>query len=309
MADADGNIFGPFDVSVPDSEAEPFTEEAYFRMHDECGVVEGFGLTFTGLTAHLEPGFAYSHGGWLVREDVWDDASPPTVGVDPRRDLLVLRRTLTVGEGDDATPGRVVPVVLRGAPAAGPVNPAHDPETDERLWSWRVPGSGGTVVTVITDHRRYVNRDGSPIIAAEAPVMKIGGVGTQSITPSTTNKVLLPLAVIAGGPFTAIDNEIRCDMAGIVDVSGIATWPTGTAVVPDRAYATHVLLNGVAVAGSGRSDPATNNTLNIPTAAIPLEVGVGDRIALGVTQITGANKNVLRNSCFLAARYLGPVPA
>lgn len=157
MADPDGNTYGPFDVEVPDSYAEPFTEAAWYRLHDESGVISGGALTFDGLTAALAPIFAQSHGAYLYRDTVWTDTSPATTDSDPRRDLLVIRRILTVGEGEGATPGRAIPLVLRGTPAPAPVNPEHDPDTDELLWSWQVPGGGGVTVTSITDHRRMMN--------------------------------------------------------------------------------------------------------------------------------------------------------
>lgn len=153
MADADGNSYGPYDIEVPDSEAEAFTEAAWYRLDQSNYVVSGGGLTFSGLTATLAPLLVRVHGSWLEREAPWTDASPPTTGASPRRDLLVARRQRTVGTAEDGVPGKTYLTVLRGTPAAIPDNPDHDPANDLLLYDWQVPGGGGTVVTDVHDLR------------------------------------------------------------------------------------------------------------------------------------------------------------
>lgn len=157
MADAEGNQYGPYDIEIPGSQSESLTEAALHELLGHLtGVKSGGDLTFNGLTATLAAINARVHGTYLIRTDPWSDPSPATSTSAPRRDLLVARRLQTSGEGEAADPGETVLVVLRGTPASNPVNPSHDPISDERLWSWQVPGNAGTVVTGQVDHRRWL---------------------------------------------------------------------------------------------------------------------------------------------------------
>lgn len=307
MADAEGNTYGPFDVSVPDSEAEAFTEEAYYRIHDETGVVEGFALSFAGLTAQVGAGFAWSHGAYLLRETPWLDTSPATTGDQPRRDLLVLRRTLTVGEGDEAVPGRVVPMVLRGAPAAAPANPEHDADTDLRLWSWQVPANGGTVVTGQQDHRTYVRRDGASLSDTDTPVMVLHGAGLDPIAPGVLEKVSLTVLELGEGDGLAhISGEVRVDKEGVYRVSGLVVYAVGTQV--GRRHLAAVARNGAyLIRSQGRVDPAQNNTLPIATASALFAFSVGDRISLYTRQDTTAAQEVDRAQSMLAVEWVRPL--
>jgi len=152
MADAAGNHYGPFDVDV-NPDAEDYNEASYYRFHRKSGVLSGGGITFDGRTYHLAPIEARVRGSFFYRETELVGTSDATVSGNPRRDLLVLRRTLTAGTGESATPGKTVPVLLKGTPAVTPVNPAFDAAKDELLWSWQVPGSGGSTITNVIDHR------------------------------------------------------------------------------------------------------------------------------------------------------------
>jgi hypothetical protein len=189
VADADGNTYGPYDIEVAGSESEPLSEAAWYLIHQESGVVSGGGLTFAGLTATLDPIHVHSHGSFLVREDPWSDASPATTGASPRRDMLVARRQLTVGEGGDAIPGKTFLTVLRGTPAATPAEPTFDPVNDELLWSWQVPASGGTVVTDVRDYRRAPG-DPKGIELASTVAGLVVPPNTSSPTAFTTANVI-----------------------------------------------------------------------------------------------------------------------
>lgn len=158
MPDSEGNAYGPYDIEVEGSESEAFTEQNWARLSRASGVYSGGELTFTGLTATLSAIDMVSHGFFLdtsARLMPWSYSSPATTGAQPRRDLLVARRQLTAGEGAGATPGKTFLTVIPGTPAATPVDPDHDPDNDELLWSWQVPASGGTVVTAVRDLRRW----------------------------------------------------------------------------------------------------------------------------------------------------------
>lgn len=154
--DADGNAYGPYDIEVSGSEAEALTEEAWFDLFEHLtGVKSGGEISFTGLTATLTAIDVRVHGSYLIRQDPWSAASTPTATASPRRDMLVARRQRTSGEGVGATPGKTFLTLLVGTPAATPADPASfDPASDEPLWSWQVPASGGTVVTDIRDRRQ-----------------------------------------------------------------------------------------------------------------------------------------------------------
>lgn len=300
MADADGNVYGPFDVTVDGSEAEPFTEEAWFRMHDESGVVSGGGLTFSGLTAQLAPIFAWSHGAWLYREATWSEASPPTTGAQPRRDMLVIRREVTLGEGVGAVPGRCVPLVLNGTPAASPADPAYDAETDTPLWSWQVPASGGTVVTGIVDHRVYVDEAGRPL-SVTTPHRVLHGSGTVEIPAAAWTAVTLGVNARGSGMGVTLGSgRINATTSGLYFVTGAVAYPTGTTV--GRRHMAGVMVNGTLNGlTQNRSDPAQANTLPIATAGYPLYLNAGDYIQLATRQDTSTAQTLDRSQCFLSA--------
>lgn len=165
MADAAGNAYGPYDIEVAGSQAEAFTESAWFEFFgDVSGVKSGGDLTFTGLTATLSAINARVHGSYLIRTSPWSDASPATTTPSPRRDMMVARRQTTAGSGGSAVAGKSFLTVLRGTPAATPAEPTDfNPVTDEPLWSWQVPGNGGTVVTGVKDLRRAYTPFGTPL--------------------------------------------------------------------------------------------------------------------------------------------------
>lgn len=192
MTDAQGNRYGPYDTDVALSEAEAFTEDAWYLLHRESGVVSGGALTFTGLTAHLAPFELRSHGSFLARTAEWTDASPPTSTSAPRRDMLVARRQRTAGSGVGAVPGKTFLTVLRGTPAATPAEPTtYDPVNDEPLWSWQVPGSGGTVITGVRDLRRWLNPAPGRlprIFTPRAFDWIASGLGAQNISAGGSNE-------------------------------------------------------------------------------------------------------------------------
>lgn len=176
--DAQGNRYGPYDLDVPGSFAEPLTEDAWFTLHRETGVVSGGTISFNGRTASLAPVELRVHGSWLSREQPWTDTSPATTTAVPRRDLLVARRQRTVGVGQDGIPGKTYLTVLRGTPAANPQDPPYDRLNDEPLWSWQVPASGGNVITAVRDRRR----------GAYMPAPGLGSIGRYTEAgPSPAN--------------------------------------------------------------------------------------------------------------------------
>jgi len=175
--DAQGNSYSPYDIEVAGSAAEPFTEAAWYDMERTSGVVEGLGLTFNGRTAQLAPGMVRVKGSRLRRATQWTDTSPATTNTTARRDLLVARRQLTTGEGAAAVAGKTFFLVLRGTPAATPVDPTFDSANDERLWSWQVPGGGGNVITDIRDLRRPAASDAGPRGLLCRPVKISNGTG------------------------------------------------------------------------------------------------------------------------------------
>lgn len=147
-------------------------EDDYARLHvHESGVISGLDLSFNGLGWSLSPGAAMAGGfQMLVESDPATGASEPVSGANPRRDLLVARRTLDPENGSS-----VVPVLKPGSPAASPADPPLTRDTvgvfEEPLFSWQVPGDGGTVVTGVRDLRRSVttNAGTSGVIAGAAP--------------------------------------------------------------------------------------------------------------------------------------------
>lgn len=161
MADAEGNLFGPFDLTIPGSEAEPFTESAWETLYGHVsGVREGMAVSLAGLVATLTPGLVVSHGFYLdtrERAAAWSYASPATaVGGNPRRDLVVARRQLSLGDASSGTPGKTSLVVIPGTPAVSPVDPAYDAANDELIASWLVPGNAGTVASAAKDLRKFL---------------------------------------------------------------------------------------------------------------------------------------------------------
>lgn len=192
--DTEGNAYGPYDTAVTGSQSEAFDETTWARLFQHLsGVNSGGALTFTGLTATVSAIDGLAHGFFLSRASSWSYTSPATTGAQPRRDLLVLRRQLTSGAGVGAVPGKTYLAVIQGTPAATPVDPTHDPVNEERLWSWQVPASGGTVVTSIRDFRRRVAGDRT---IGEAHLS--GAVGlTLAASPSWTD-VAVVTAVSSG---------------------------------------------------------------------------------------------------------------
>lgn len=186
--DAAGNLFGPFDVTIPGSEAEPFTEGAYEAVNGHIsGVREGFAVTVAGLTATLTAGLIVSHGFYL---DTRERPSPATVtspataaGALGRRDLLVARRTLSTGDASSGTPGTVTLVRIAGTPAASPVDPAYDAATDEPIASWLVPSNAGTVASAVKDLRRWL----SDVGVSRAEGIVTGGYGEESAATTGTS--------------------------------------------------------------------------------------------------------------------------
>ena len=175
--DAQGNSYAPFDTEIPGSQSEAFTEDVWFDMDRTSGVVEGFGLTFSGRTAQLAGGMARVRGSRLRRAAVWTDTSPATpAGGAPRRDVLVARRQKTTGEGAQAVPGKTFLTVVRGTPAANPVDSGTDLVNDEPLWSWQVPGNGGNTVTDVRDLRRPLRPGpGDLAVSLEGTVLRSDG--------------------------------------------------------------------------------------------------------------------------------------
>lgn len=254
MVDGAGNSYGPYDIEVAGSSAEPFTEAAWYQMQRESGVLFGAGLTFAGLTAQVAPFASRVKGSFLSRTAQWTDASPATPsGGNPRRDLLVARRQLTAGSGGSAVPGKTFLTVLRGTPAASPADPAFDAVNDEPLWSWQVPGNGGTVVTAVRDLRQFLDLNTGirfpPAITAYRSVDQGIGSGTASGT------VVLNQAAAGAHralPLNAATGEITIGAGegGPFEVSGalslIQNGAAGAAGVPMRLYVA-VAVNGTEV--------------------------------------------------------------
>lgn len=154
-------------------EEQPAYEDDYYRLHREVGVVSGLDMAFNGLGWSLSPGEVYSSGALVLVEDFpATGTSTLTSGANPRRDMLVARRTLVPGGGSY---GEIA--VLQGAPATSPDEPTSTQEFsvhEEPLWSWQVPGNGGTTVTNVRDLRRRFG--GGPV-----------GGWTRTITRDTTS--------------------------------------------------------------------------------------------------------------------------
>lgn len=128
-------------------------EDDYARLHYlESGVLSGLNLTLSGLGWSLSTGAAMVGGfEMLVETSPATGSSTATSGSNPRRDMLVARRTL------DPSGSSVVPALLQGAPASSPVDPTPARNVvgvfEEPLFSWQVPGGGGTGTTGIVDLR------------------------------------------------------------------------------------------------------------------------------------------------------------
>lgn len=132
---------------------EDASEDDYYRLHRESGVLSGLNLTLSGLGWSLSPGEAKAGGSMmLVETSPVTGASIATTGATPRRDMLVARRTLLPEGGSETVPG-----LIQGTTAATPVDPTPSRETvgvfEEPLFSWQVPGGGGTGTTGIVDLR------------------------------------------------------------------------------------------------------------------------------------------------------------
>lgn len=194
--------------SFPFAEQES-GEDDYARLHvRETGVISGLNLTLTGLTWSLSTGAVMVGGFQLVVEDAPETGSsaPTAAGAaNPRRDMLVARRTL-----DPEASSSVVLVLKQGAPAAAPVDPVLTRDTvgvfEEPLYSWQVPGNGGTVGTAVRDLRRAVGAywvDYQPLWTAtdQAPVIGNGSLRGRlcKVGDLCTVKILLRFGSTSAG--------------------------------------------------------------------------------------------------------------
>lgn len=139
--------------SFPFEGQDEAPEDDYYRLHRESGVLSGLNLTLAGLNWSLSPGEMFVGGAMLLVESTpATGLSQATTGSNPRRDMLVARRTLAV-EGRSSA----VLVLRQGTPAAIPVAPEPVRQRigvwEEPLFSWRVPAGGATTVSEVRDLR------------------------------------------------------------------------------------------------------------------------------------------------------------
>lgn len=204
-------------------------ESDYYLLHRESGVLAGLDLSFDGLTWSLSPGEAYVAGSMLLVEDTPETGvSAATTGANPRRDMLVARRTLAPG-GGSAT----VLVLVAGSPAAAPSDPALTQVRlgvwEEPLWSWQVPGSGGTTVTAVRDLRR--------------PPAGVASITSMAARPMAGRQLGMRVKPLDRPTLVYVwDGRIWVQ-------EGIAS--TSLASVPDGAYVTKQEGNSVVRTGNG----------------------------------------------------------
>ena len=132
-----------------------------------------------------------------------------------------------------------------------------------------MPGSGGTVVTAVQDHRVFVNRDGSALATSKTvPLGQLTGLGTQGINPGAYRTVQLKSAIRMRGGVVAADPGIGVTERGLYLVSGGVVYPTG--VTPNKRYAAAIGVNGDFNARTqNRSDPADGTTHAIGIPGLP----------------------------------------
>ena len=175
-------------------------EDDYYRLHRESGVLSGLNLTFNGLQWSLSPGEMFTAGSMhLVENTPETGLSAATTGSLPRRDMLVSRRTLTT-DGQSTT----TLAVISGTPATSPVDPIPTQERvgvfEEPLFSWQVPGGGGTTVTEVSDRRRWRDPDGG---TGARGTIGYGGIPAEQITGGRTTTSSLGTRVVGNMNFAA----------------------------------------------------------------------------------------------------------
>lgn len=174
-------------------------EDDYYLLHRESGVLSGLNLTMTGLGWSLSPGEMYVAGSMLLVEDTpATGTSGINTGANPRRDLLVARRTLTPAGSS------TVLAVKVGPPATSPADPAPTQQRldvwEEPLFSWRVPGGSGGTATDVRDRRnRYATMVQKGKEAASLSLTNNrSGTVTFNVPFSAPPQVQLTVEVAAG---------------------------------------------------------------------------------------------------------------